>query len=202
MTKQPVRHREPMECYYLESIEQLQIMADPLRYRIIKMLDRPRTGAQIARELNLPRAKTHYHVKQLESAGLIVVDHTDSSTGIVEKYYTSVAQFLSFSNLLPETSSDSVVTAESYKAVADFLNATFEVSRDILATHPLDLRRDTGIWMEKSAVTTREKMAALRDKISELREEILALDKEDLKDADPKELVRFNAMLFLTPEFL
>ncbi len=191
-----------MECYYLESVEQLQIMADPLRYRIIKLLDRPRTGAQIARALDLPRAKTHYHIKQLEGAGLIVVDHTDASSGIVEKYYTCVAQFLSFSKLLPETSSDSVVTADSYKAVADFLNATFEVSRDILATHPLDLRRDAGIWMEKSAVTTREKMAALRAKISDLREEILALDHDDLENTDPNELVRFNAMLFLTPEFL
>lgn len=192
-----------MDCYYLESIEQLQTMADPLRYRIIKLLDRPRTGAQLARELNLSRAKTHYHLKQLEAAGLVVVDHVDTSTGMIEKYYACVASFFSFSKLLPETSemNDPVVTAASYKAVADFLNATFEVSRDMLAHRPLDLRRDTGIWMEKSVTTTRDKMAAIRDRISVLREDILALDKESHDGIDPGDLVRFNAMLFLTPEF-
>lgn len=179
-------------------------MADPLRYRIIKLLDRPRTGAQLARELDLSRAKTHYHLKQLESAGLVTVDHIDTSSGIEEKYYACEAKFFSFTNLLPEASevNDPVVTAASYKAVADFLSATLEVSRDIIAHHPLDLRRDSGIWMEKSVVTTREKMAGIRKKLEELRNEILAQDEVPPEDADPAEIVRFNAMLFLTTEFI
>lgn len=193
---------QPADCYYLESIEQLQTMADPIRYRIIKLLDRPKTGAQLARALNLSRAKTHYHLKQLEAARLVVVDHTDLSTGMIEKYYACVARFFSFSRLLPETSADPVLTAASYKAVADFLSATFEVSRDMLASSSLDLRRDTGIWMEKSAITTRENLASLRQKVSDLRDEILALDKNDHEGIPPEELISFNAMLFLTPAFL
>ena len=198
------QHASIPDCYYLERIEQLQVMADPLRYRIIKLLDRPRTGAQLARELGLTRAKTHYHIKQLEGAALIRVDHIDTSTGMVEKYYTCVARFFSFARLLPDASdiNDPVITAASYKAVADFLSATIEVSRDIIAHRPLDLSRDAGIWMEKSVVTSRRKMAVIREKISALREEILALEHDDINSLSDEEIVRFNAMLFLTPEIM
>ena len=200
----PARRTAQAETYYLERIEQLQVMADPLRYRIIKLLDRPRTGAQIARALDLPRSRAHYHLKQLETAGLVTVDHLDASSGIVEKYYVCVARFFSFTRLLPAAAEgDPVVTAASYKAVADFLNATLEVSRDMVARRPLDLSADAGIWMEKSVVTTRARMAEIRARISALRDDILALERPDAPDdADRAELIRFNAMLFLTPEIL
>lgn len=196
--------KAPMDVYYLERIEQLQVLADPLRYQIIKLLDRPRTGAQLAREIGIPRTRVHYHLKQLEGAGLIRVDHTDIATGVVEKYYGCVARFFSFTNLLPVANEleDPVVTAASYRAVADFLNATIEVSRDMLARRRLDLRREKGIWMEKSIVTTPDKMAAIRQKISDLREEILALETTCEETADPEDIVRFNVMLFLTPEMV
>ncbi|MGY6634724.1 MAG: ArsR/SmtB family transcription factor [Alkalilacustris sp.] len=208
----PPRRTEQAETYYLERIEQLQVMADPLRYRIIKLLDRPRTGAQIARALELPRSRAHYHLKQLETAGLVTVDHLDASSGIVEKYYVCVARFFSFTRLLPAATAegDPVVTAASYKAVADFLNATLEVSRDMVARRPLDLSADGGIWMEKSVVTTRARMAEIRARISALRDDILALERPTdpaapdapAPESPRDELIRFNAMLFLTPEIL
>ena len=190
----PPRRTDQAETYYLERIDQLQVMADPLRYRIIKLLDRPRTGAQIARALELPRSKAHYHLKQLETAGLVTVDHLDASAGIVEKYYVCVARFFSFTRLLPVAAAegDPVVTAASYRAVADFLNATLEVSRDMVARRPLDLSRDGGIWMEKSVVTTRARMAKIRARIG-------PATKTTLTRQQPEQLDLFEALSLKTP---
>src|SRR5262245_56350391 len=107
------------DTYYLESLEQLQILADPLRYRIVDLLSEPKTGAQLARELGIPRPKIHYHLKLLAAAKLI---RLCPPNGASEMNYICVARMLSFTRLLPDpqTIADKKVTAASYKAIADF----------------------------------------------------------------------------------
>jgi DNA-binding transcriptional ArsR family regulator len=79
--------------YYLESVEQLRAIADALRIRILEALqDQPRTVTQIADLLGLPANKVHYHVRELERVGLLILAETRERGGILEKYYRPVAE--------------------------------------------------------------------------------------------------------------
>jgi DNA-binding transcriptional ArsR family regulator len=59
------------DIYYLERIEQLEAIADPIRYRMCLMMTEPRTGAQLARALGITRARAHYHLNKLKEVGLV-----------------------------------------------------------------------------------------------------------------------------------
>ena len=48
---------------------------DPLRTRILHLLGEPGSAASVARELDLPRQRVSYHVRELEKAG--VLEHVE-----------------------------------------------------------------------------------------------------------------------------
>jgi DNA-binding transcriptional ArsR family regulator len=57
------------------SAAELKVLASPVRLRILRLtLDRPRTNAELAAELGLTAATTHYHVKALLGAGFLAAD--------------------------------------------------------------------------------------------------------------------------------
>jgi len=76
----------------LNTIEEIKIYSDPYRLRILKtFLDfgRPATVKEVADRMGEVPAKVYYHVKKLESIGLVSIDHTEIINGIVAKYYAS-----------------------------------------------------------------------------------------------------------------
>src|SRR5579884_2722178 len=82
--------------YYLETVEQLRAIADELRQRIIQALgDTPMTVTQLGERLGLAPSKIHYHVRELERVGLVKLVKTREKGGILEKYYSPIAEFIS-----------------------------------------------------------------------------------------------------------
>ncbi|MCQ4085254.1 helix-turn-helix domain-containing protein [Saccharibacillus sp. JS10] len=76
----------------LNTVEEIKIYSDPYRLRILKtFLDfgRPATVKEVADRMGEVPAKVYYHVKKLESIGLVTIDHTEVINGIVAKYYAS-----------------------------------------------------------------------------------------------------------------
>jgi len=49
----------------------MALLADPLKAKILRGMDQPRTTAELALALGMPRQKLGYHVRQLEGAGLL-----------------------------------------------------------------------------------------------------------------------------------
>lgn len=190
------------DYYYLETVEQLQVLADPLRYRIVTLLSAPKTGAQLARELGLPRAKVHYHLKLLEGVQLIRLHSTDHSSGITEKFYVVVARMLSFERLIPAPADTAVgeVTLASFKAIADFLSAMLEVSRESLRYTPANLRRREGLWMDFAGEIPQAGYAQLRERLDALRNDVIAMTREATSAAEGTEMRKFHLTLFLTPQ--
>ncbi len=83
------------EVYYLETVEQLRAIADPLRLRIVDALSqRALTATMLGETLGLPANKAHYHARELEKAGLARIVETREKGGILEKYYRAVARTL------------------------------------------------------------------------------------------------------------
>jgi DNA-binding transcriptional ArsR family regulator len=84
-----------IEQYEIENIEQLRAIADMLRLRIIDILQKqPMTVTQLGETLGLAPAKVHYHVRELERAGLLRMVETREKGGILEKYYQPIARYI------------------------------------------------------------------------------------------------------------
>lgn len=93
------------QCFIVEEYEQLKALSDPFRIQILNLLiEGSYTGQQIAQQLEIPRAKIHYHLAEMEKNGFIQVVRTETKNGIVQKFYRSVARsFTPASHLLPYT---------------------------------------------------------------------------------------------------
>jgi DNA-binding transcriptional ArsR family regulator len=49
----------------------LATLYDPLRYRLFRLFEEPRSVGEVAREVDLPANRLYYHVRRLVAAGLI-----------------------------------------------------------------------------------------------------------------------------------
>lgn len=193
---------EKPDYYYLETVEQLQVLADPLRYRIVLLLGTPRTGAQLGRLLGLPRTQVHYHLKQLEAARLIRLHSTGVNAGMTEKYYVVVGRILAFDRLIsgPTALDGGGVSLATYKAVAEFLAAMLNVSRERILDAPTNLREEDGFWLDFTGVGTEAQVAGVREKLMALRDEVLEMTRNLPRPGGASGQVRFNLTLYLTPQ--
>jgi DNA-binding transcriptional ArsR family regulator len=81
------------EVFYLTTLDQIRTVSDPLRVRIVDRLMRePLTVTQLGEALGESPAKMHYHVRELERAGVVHLVETREKSGILEKYYRAVAK--------------------------------------------------------------------------------------------------------------
>lgn len=74
----------------LKTLEEIRIYSDPYRIQILNAFHkfgRPATVKEIADKMEQVPAKVHYHVKKLESIGLLTLVDTKLINGITAKYY-------------------------------------------------------------------------------------------------------------------
>src|SRR5690349_3771764 len=85
----------------LETPEQIRALAHPLRQRVLGLLtNAPYTNKQLAEMLQIPPPRMHFHVRELQSAGMIEIVSQKPKGGVIEKYYRAVARVV---RLAPET---------------------------------------------------------------------------------------------------
>jgi DNA-binding transcriptional ArsR family regulator len=190
------------DIYYLEDIEQLEAITDPIRYRMCLMLSEPKTGAQLARALGISRARAHYHLNVLEKVGLVRFHHEGMSHGIVEKYYQAVAEYFDFSNLIPKDQQTLVpneITLRSFKAAVGFISNLLDMSREGISR--LKVHEGLGIGFHYILNTTLrpEQFRLLREDLAALKNRIIELEQENEQAADDDGLVSCRITLFLTP---
>jgi DNA-binding transcriptional ArsR family regulator len=70
----------------------LGALAHPTRVQILEALREPASAATVARTIGLPRQKVNYHLKELETAGLIEPVGERRVGNFVESLYRSVAR--------------------------------------------------------------------------------------------------------------
>jgi DNA-binding transcriptional ArsR family regulator len=80
------------EAYTLKDLDQIKVLADPLRIRILEAFCQERTTKQVADLLGEKPTKLYHHVDTLERVGLIALSRTRQNRGTVEKYYLAVAR--------------------------------------------------------------------------------------------------------------
>ncbi|MGO3019110.1 MAG: ArsR/SmtB family transcription factor [Anaerococcus sp.] len=81
------------EVHILNTLEEINIVSDPIRLKIIMTLGAtPKTAQNLSDALGVSRSKIHYHLKILEQNGIIEVADTELINGITQKYFLPVAK--------------------------------------------------------------------------------------------------------------
>ena len=102
----------------LETPEQIRALAHPLRQRILNLLvDAPYTNKQLASTLNVSPPRLHFHVRELQSAGLIEIVSEQPKGSVVEKYYRAVARVVRLNPNLHQVASDEELLETTLDAV-------------------------------------------------------------------------------------
>ncbi len=79
----------------LETTEQIRALAHPLRQRILNLLTNAQyTNKQLASLLQVTPPRLHFHVRELQTTGLIEIVSEQPKGGVIEKYYRAVARVM------------------------------------------------------------------------------------------------------------
>ena len=119
--------RVPAGVYTVRRLDQLRLLASPLRLRLLEAFAAgPCTTKQAAAALKLNPTRLYHHARALERAGLIRLTGTRQNRGTTERYYLAVARQLAVdpSILAPP--------AEGLRATVEAAASVFDASRDEL----------------------------------------------------------------------
>lgn len=153
----------------LGTVEEIKAYADPYRLEILaefKLLGKPATVKQVADKMNEVPAKIYYHVKKLEKAGILVLDHTEEINGIVAKYYKPVAQDFAINNKEVNDSSRKVFRNE----VAKTIQRIYRTSEKIFIGEIQSSRKDSEDSSDhsKGEVTCKDVLYATEEEIEKM----------------------------------
>jgi DNA-binding transcriptional ArsR family regulator len=76
----------------LDDPEALQVLGHPLRVQVLEALRQPASAATVARRIGQARQKVNYHLKELESAGLVEPVGERRVGNFVESIFRAVAR--------------------------------------------------------------------------------------------------------------
>ena len=191
------------DIYYLENIEQLEAISDPIRYRMyFIMMDGPRTGAQLARALGISRARAHYHLNILKEVGLVTFYGEGISHGITEKYYQPIAEYLDFSRLMPqdqETLVPNEVTLRSFKTAIKFIANLLDSSREGIAHLKVHEGLGLGFHYILNSKLTPDQFGLVKEELIALKNRIIEMERKNEHSDDNTSWVNCRTTLFLTP---
>ena len=85
--------RPPEDVIVLSELEQIRLLTDPLRLRILEQLmEEARTTKQVADRLGEKPTKLYHHMDALERAGAVRLVKTRRKRGTTEKYFRATAR--------------------------------------------------------------------------------------------------------------
>jgi DNA-binding transcriptional ArsR family regulator len=165
----PSSGRGPEKEVHLANLEQMKVLADPRRIRILELLGgEERTTKQVAEILGEPPTRLYHHVAALARVGLIRLVRTRQSRGALEKYYVAVAKTFSAD---PKLFTSRRGAQAAGAIAARMLDLTADELRALLAQgESLENVNEQGILSYLEVRGTPKEIAALRAKLTKLLE--------------------------------
>lgn len=99
----------------------LAVLYDPVRYRIFRALETPRSIAELSEEIGKPANRLYYHVRLLVESGLVRQVGTQTRGRHTERLFARAAQRMRFTGELEPRSGRGLLGA-----IADELDAAIE----------------------------------------------------------------------------
>jgi DNA-binding transcriptional ArsR family regulator len=176
---------EPEDLYTMTSLEQIKVVADPLRVSILEELVlEARTTKQVAELLGEKPTRLYHHMDALAEAGLIRLVSTRQVRGTVEKYYQAVARaFRADPAIFSQTGENDEQSAALADVATTVLERTTEEVRQLVLSGFDPTSDEDGIL---SYVEVRASEA----EIHEINEKLMAILKdleENCCDGEPSD---------------
>lgn len=161
----------------LTTVEQLQAMAHPIRLHVLRLLaGEPRTNKQLAARIGISPGRLHFHVRELERAGLIVLVEERPRGGVIEKYYQAAAENFTLGHQL------------GIPAAVDttFVGATLEAARQEYARAINRLQQKSMVTavQQGEARLSEAQVARIKTHLQAISDELKNADEDD-PDAHP-----------------
>jgi DNA-binding transcriptional ArsR family regulator len=186
----------------LTDLEQLKVLADPLRVRILESMGVERTTKQVAERMGEKSTKLYHHVDALERVGLIKLTRTRRKRGTLEKYYQVVARsFRADSSLFPKSQ---VAAGPGHPAVQVVSNMLATVGEELGALAKQaggisEVGKD-GILTSCEVRASQKEIVEIQQKLEKLLHELIAGDESD--PADKERRFRLFIAYYPLPEQL
>ena len=181
--------------YILSELEQVRVLANPLRIQILQEFGQERTTKQVAEILGEKPTRLYHHVEALEKVGLVRLTRTRPNRGTVEKYYRAVARSFRTDSDLFSTHATEEDLENLQGVVSTMLGTT---SRELQA-----LIGEAGTnRVEEEGLLTFCEIRGSQEQVTEIRERFLKLLEwltEDCDDEAGEETRRFRLTLAYYP---
>jgi DNA-binding transcriptional ArsR family regulator len=170
-TKRRKRSRLPQqEAYTLENLEQIKVLADPLRVRVLEAFCEERTTKQVAELLGEKQTKLYHHVDALERVGLIELARTRQNRGTVEKYYLAIARTFRANARVFQAKRGN----KEAEALAQMVASIFDTTSAEIASL-IDAGEDAQKTMEEEAMVTFLEIRASEKELDAIRRKLKAI---------------------------
>lgn len=118
------------EVLYIEDVDQAAALLKPQRIEMLRLMDRPRTCLDLSKIFGETPQKINYHIKALQSAGLVEQVSERRVRGTVEASYQARARsYWLASDLIGQIGGDSI--AQDQASLRNLLSLTDEMRGDI-----------------------------------------------------------------------
>jgi len=124
----------PAAVSLVEQPEALRTALSPIRRRLLERLRQPGSATQVAAELRLPRQQVNYHLRALETAGLLDLVEERQRRGCVERILAARARaFIVDPNVLgtPAASAQAASTAQDRFSAEHLIQTAGDVVRHV-----------------------------------------------------------------------
>lgn len=195
------------ETYTLSDLEQVKVLAQPLRIRLLESFCQERTTKQVADLLGEKPTRLYHHVEALERVGLIRQTKTRPNRGTVEKYFQAVARtFRADSALFSANPSDEENQA-LLSVVDTLLDTTAGELRELMGSGGGATLEEEGLLSMVEIRATSAEIIEVRDRLEELLRGLAQVGdegrSEDPPEDPPEEAAgaqrRFRLMVALFP---
>jgi DNA-binding transcriptional ArsR family regulator len=115
----------------VEEPERLRVALSPLRRRLLELLRVPTSATELAATLGLARQKVNYHVRALESAGLVRLVEERQRRGFTERVLQATADAYVVDPGVMGTADESPVLARDRFAAEHLVSTAARTVRDV-----------------------------------------------------------------------
>jgi predicted transcriptional regulator len=186
------------ETYTLTKLDQVKVLADPLRVRLLEAFCLEQTTKQVADQLGEKSTKLYHHVDALERVGLIRLTRTRQNRGTLEKYYQSVARsfradpqlFLSADREAPQAGAMQTMISNL------FGNVTQEIGAIVNAAQGMQGLEEEGVMAHCEVRATEADIKKLQRRLNRL---VKSLIQDDEEDENLDDLRRYRLVLAFYP---
>lgn len=190
------------DTYFLENVEQLRSIAEPVRWQMLSLLiARPLTGAQLARLLKIPRARAHYHLKNLENSGLVHLVEERRRQHMIEHYYRAIAyNFRTDKVLALDAHSNDDDAQAAGGALPGLIGSMLSLVQTDMSNPTVQAKlARLNYNIQGDLLLTYDQFEQMRFSLRKLVEQFRAFETLNAAGADNADLLPFRYTLLLTP---